>query len=160
MPRVGGPSSSKSSGSSFSTPTTKRTYDMPFFGPPALKNPIRMQNTYEYDEEDEDGEEDDEDKDKNRKGKGKKPKNAMSSAAQSRLKNIAEIIQYWDKGYLEDFMKGLAYRGDQSMSTKKLAKAIVGHLERRAKRGCRLIEEKQFANQLDREFGGGDWESD
>lgn len=119
-----------------------------------------MQKTYEYDEEDEGENEDDEDKGKNRKGTEKKSKNAMSSAAQRRLENIAEIIQYWDKGYLEDLMKGLAYRGDKGMSTKKLANAIVGHLERRAKRGCRLIEEEKFANQLDREFGGGDWESE
>ncbi|KIO19553.1 hypothetical protein M407DRAFT_11331 [Tulasnella calospora MUT 4182] len=117
-----------------------------------------MQKAYEYDDEDEDEEDDEDDTGKSRKGKGKKPKIPMSSAAQSRLENIAEILKYWNRGYLEDFMKGLAYRGDKGLPTKKLTKAIV--LERRAKRGCRLIEEEDFANQLDREFSGHDWDSE
>ncbi|KAG8925032.1 hypothetical protein FRC00_004417 [Tulasnella sp. 408] len=154
MPRIGGPSSASSS----ATPTpTKPTYHVPFFGPPALKNPIRMQRTYEYDDQGEDEETEESERGNNRKGKAKKSKKTMSPAIHNRLENIAEILNYWNRGYLEDFMKGLAYRGEKGLSPKKLAKAIVGHLERRAKRGCRLIQEEEFAKQLDRMFMGRYW---
>lgn len=81
-----------------------------------------MQKTYEYDDEDEDEENDEGDEAKNRKGNRKKAKNTISPATHSRLENIAEILNYWNRGYLEDFMKGLAYRGDKGLPTKKLAK--------------------------------------
>ncbi|KAG8977582.1 hypothetical protein FRB90_008748 [Tulasnella sp. 427] len=150
MPRITGPSPSSNTPSP-AKPTQKTTYHVPFFGPPALKNPIRLQKSYEYDDnEKEDDDDDDEQPKKKGKGKAKQPKRAISSATQERLANMESMIHYWNRDDLKDFMKGLAYRGDKGAVLKTVRKGIIGHLERHAKRGCRLIEEETGMT------GGGD----